>query len=167
MVGKRFQVGDVFAISLDNERVSYAQIVHRWGNAGGHFYVAVFEGVYAKDDRVDLAGVTARPVVLFALTMDALLVVAHWRVVGRHTVSERDLPWAAYKEGISPPGGFEVVDYTGKRRRAATEDEVTRLAYRTVVAPIRVEKDIAAIRERFRDVREADRALELGLQLGP
>ena len=27
--------------------------------------------------------------------------------------------------------------------------------------------DVAAIRERFRDVREADRALELGLQLGP
>jgi hypothetical protein len=29
------------------------------------------------------------------------------------------------------------------------------------------DKDISAIRERFKDVREADRTLELGYQLGP
>lgn len=35
---------------------------------------------------------------------------------------------------------FDVVDYTGRRRRRATKDEVERLPYRAVVAPIRFEK---------------------------
>ncbi len=46
---------------------------------------------------------------------------------------------------MSPPGTFHVVDYTGMRRRRATDVEVERLPFRTVVAPIRVEKALRAL----------------------
>lgn len=77
--------------------------------------------------------------------MDALLVHGHWRVVGHRDVDEGAIPWPAYKVGVSPPGAYEVIDYTGNRRRAASDEEVERLQFREVVAPIRVEKALRAL----------------------
>lgn len=141
---RRFSVGDVFTVPVEDDRVGYGQIVDEWGESGGHFYFAIFDGVYPRGDVVDLDEVLSRPVVILALSMDPLLLHEHWQVVDHRDVVE-GLPWPAYKEGVSPPGAFEVVDFTGSLRRPATEDEVEQLPFRSVVAPVRLEKAFQAL----------------------
>lgn len=141
----RLDVGDVFAVPLDDELVGYGQIVRRWGSSGGHFYFALFEGCYRRDESPDLRLVLSQPVAILALSMDPLLVHERWRVVGRESIDRDSLPWPAYKLGVMPPGTFEVVDYTGERRRPATDKEVKALPFRTVVAPIRLERALQAL----------------------
>jgi hypothetical protein len=141
----RLQVGDVFSIPVDDDRVGYGQIVASWGESGGQFYFAVFDGVHPRDKVPDLDAVLAEPLILLALSMDALLVHGHWQVVGHAEVGDRRIPWPAYKEGVSPPGSFDVVDASGQRRRAASDEEAARLPFRTVVAPIRIEKALRAL----------------------
>lgn len=69
----------------------------------------------------------------------------HWQVVGHCKVRTEEVPWPAYKEGVSPPGTYDVVDHTGRRRRRATLQEAERLPFRTVVAPILLEKALRAL----------------------
>jgi hypothetical protein len=130
-------------VPVDDDRVGYGQIVHQW--APGNFYFALFDEVYPRDASVDLDEVLTKPLALLALAMDALLYHGHWAVVGHREVKAGRLPWPAYKEGVSPPGAFDVVDYTGRRRRRANEDEAERLPFRQVVAPIRVQKAFQAL----------------------
>lgn len=141
----KLRVGDVFSVPVDDNRVGYGQIAATWGESGGQFYFAVFDGVHPRDEKPDLDGVLAEPLILLALSMDALLVHDHWQVVGHGQVDDDRIPWPAYKEGVLPPGTFEVVDYAGRRRRLASEDEVESLPFRTVVAPIRVEKALRGL----------------------
>ena len=152
-----FNVGEVFSIPVDNERVGYGQIVAPYRESGGYFYFAVFDGVYPRDQEPDLAAVVAEPLVFLALSMDSLLVHGHWQVVGRQEVDASKIPWPAYKEGVTPPGTFDIVDYTGQRRRRANDDEAESLPFRTVVAPIRVEKALRALHgtEPWDDVYDA------------
>jgi hypothetical protein len=141
----RLNVGDVFCIPVDEERVGYGQIVAQWSESGGHFYFAIFDSLYPVDEVPDLESIASSSLVLLALSMDALLFHEHWRVVGHREVDEASIPWPAYKEGVSPPGTFDVVDHTGTRRRRAAEDEIECLPFRKVVAPIRVEKALRAL----------------------
>lgn len=138
------RVGDIFSIPIEKkERVGYGQIAASWGE--GHYYFAVFDRTYPVDEEPEIDQIVSTPVVLLALSLDALLFHKHWRVVGHRDVDEAAIPFPAYKEGVSPPGTFDVVDYTGTRRRVATDDEVDRLPFRKVVAPIRVEKALRAL----------------------
>ena len=153
----RFQVGDIFTIPIDEDRVGYGQIVAPFRESGGHFYLAVFDGAYRRDADPDLEAVVGEPLVLLALSMDALLVHGHWQVVGRREVDPNEIPFPAYKEGVSPPGTFNVVDYTGERRRRASDEETESLPFRSVVAPIRLEKALRALHgiEPWDDVYDA------------
>ena len=147
MIAKKLKlrVGDLFSIPIGDERVGYGQIVARWSESSGHFYFAVFDGVYPADEVPDPASIVSSPLLLLALSLDALLFHGHWRVVGHRDVDESAIPWAAYIEGVSPPGTFDVVDHSGTRRRRAAQDEIERLPFRSVVAPIRVEKALRAL----------------------
>jgi hypothetical protein len=141
----RLNVGDVFSIPVDDDRVGYGQIVAPWGESGGHFYFAVFDGVYPAESAPDLDTVLSERLVLLALSLDALLVHRHWKVLAHREVDASAIPWPAYKEGVSPPGAFDVVDASGRRRRPASNEEAARLPFRTVVAPIRIEKALRAL----------------------
>jgi hypothetical protein len=113
------KVGDLFSFPIDDERVGFGQIMAPWGESGGHFYFGIFDGIYPLRDSPDLDAVVANPLALLALSLDALLVHGHWEIVGHRQLDEGRVPWPAYKEGVSPPGTFDVVDYTGQRRRRA------------------------------------------------
>jgi hypothetical protein len=141
---QRFRVGDVFTIPLDADRRGYGQIVHRAGSSGGHFYFAVFDGAYGGVEAPPVDEVIAQPVVLLALSMDSLLSYGHWTVVGHADVDKGALAYPAYKEATAP-GKFDVVDYTERRRRRASAAEVEWLPFRSVVAPIRIEKAFRAL----------------------
>lgn len=139
-----FEVGDLFTVPLGNDWLGFGQIVDSWGESGGHFYFAIFEGKYSREATPNLDAVLARPVAILALSMDPLLQHGHWQVVGNRPVSD-DLPWPAYKEGVTPPGTFEVVDHSGHLRRRATARDIEQLNFRSVVAPIRLEKAFQAL----------------------
>jgi hypothetical protein len=142
---RRFRVGDVFRIPLGEDRVGYGQIAHEWGRSGGHFYFVIFEHVDNRDNEVDLKELVGKDIALLALSMDALLQHGHWESIGNAEVDTARIPWPAYKEGKSPPGAYDVVDYTGSRRREASPEEVARLPFRPVIAPIRLEKALRAL----------------------
>jgi hypothetical protein len=141
----KLSVGDVFRIPVDADRVGHGQIVYRWGKGGTHFYFAVFDGTYAANSEPDLDTIVRRPIALLALSLDALLWHGYWQVVGHKEVDPAAIPWPAYKEGVSPPGTYELVDYTGDRRRRATRDEAEHVPFRSIVAPIRVHKAFHAL----------------------
>lgn len=75
--------------------------------------------------------------------MDALLYHDHWVIVGNRPVPD-DLAWPLYKEATAP-GKYEVVDHMGAVVGPASAQEVERLAFRKVVAPIRVQHALEAI----------------------
>jgi hypothetical protein len=123
----KLAVGDVFRMPVDEQHVGYGRIVHRWGDSGGHYYFAIFAGVDPADSEPDLDDIVKRPVTLLALSLDALLWHGVWQVVGRRDVVPAAISWPAYKEGVSPQGSYEIVDYTGELRRQATEGEAEEL----------------------------------------
>ncbi|MEJ7786718.1 MAG: hypothetical protein WKF96_18100 [Solirubrobacteraceae bacterium] len=105
----------------------------------------IYDHYALHDEDADLDEVLTRPVALLAISTDALLEHGHWRVVGHRQVDEDRLPWPAYKEGVSPPGTFDVVDHTGRRRRRANEVEAERLPFRSMPTPFVLEKAFAAL----------------------
>jgi hypothetical protein len=139
---RRREVGDVFIVPLPDGRAALGQIVGTYGKDA--YYFAVFERVYTADAAPDRAReALAGPVRLLALSMDAKLHVGDWSVVGHGPVSEAvELP--AYKEAVGRPGEYDVVDFSGARRRTATRGEVAALPNRKVVAPVRIEKALRA-----------------------
>lgn len=135
-------VGDVFVIPVGDGRAGVGQVVGRYG--ADAYYFAVFDAVMplelAKSRAVDAM---SAPVLLLALSMDAKLHAGHWFTVGEAPVAS-DIPLPAYKEAVGTPVRFDVVDYSGTRRRPGTPLEVEALPYRKVVAPVRLEKALRA-----------------------
>lgn len=60
----KLEVGDVFSIPLDDDRVGYGQIVARYGRSGTHFYFAVFDADDEADSEPDVDVIVSRPLVL-------------------------------------------------------------------------------------------------------
>jgi hypothetical protein len=88
--------------------------------------------------------VVAGEIALLALSMDALLHHGHWEVVGHREVKASALPWPAFAEAVAP-GEFRLVDHTGRRRRPATSREREMFPFRSVAAPMILERALRAI----------------------
>jgi hypothetical protein len=130
----------------DKFRVGYGQIASEWTGGGrNQFYVVVFDGVHRREASPDLSAVTSGRVALLGLTMDALMAHGHWERHGRCPVDESVVRWPAYKEAVAPET-FDVVDYSGVLR-TATPEEIQKLPFREVVAPIRIENAFRALQD--------------------
>lgn len=139
---KRLKVGDIFIVPTGDERAGVGQVVASYGKDA--YYFAVFDRVVPSADAPDQAADAVHaPVLLLALSMDAKLHAGHWTVVGHDSVAP-SIPLPAYKEAVGSPGRFEVVDYSGTKRRPATQIEASALPNRKVVAPVRLEKALRA-----------------------
>lgn len=134
------QVGDVFSVPIDAKRVGYGQIVAKYGDEA--YYVTVFDRLHELSEVADTRRLVAEPIALLALTFDAKFAAGHWPVVGHEAVSP-SVPLPAYQEMLAP-NRVEVVDYSGARRRPATQQEASSLPYRTIVAPAMVERALRA-----------------------
>ena len=135
--------GDVFVVPLGDGRAGVGQIVGRYRKV--YYYMAIFDQV-VPDTQADLSGLlplTAESIVLLALTLDGKLYARHWSVVGSAPVTDL-VPFPAYKEAVGFPPKYEVVDYSGERRRRATPREEEDLPYRAVVAPALLEMALKA-----------------------
>lgn len=139
---RRPKVGDVFVVPVDDGRAAVGQIVGGFGRNA--YYFAIFDSVMPIDIATSRAAETATaPVLFLALSMDAKLHAGHWLIVGQAPVSAH-IPLPAFKESVGSPTQFEVVDYSGTRRRPATRTEADALPNRKVVAPVRLEKALRA-----------------------
>jgi hypothetical protein len=137
-------VGDVFSIPLDGTQLGHGQVVDTYGSSGGHFFFVAFRRAYSGDDQPTIAAITADRLALLALSLDSLLQVGHWQIVGHDDVATERVPWPTYKLATAPDT-FIVEDHTGSHHRPAAAEEVAALRFRAVVAPIRVENALKAL----------------------
>ena len=106
-------VGDVFAVPIDDSRVGVGQIVGTYGKDA--YYFAIFASTASSKEQIDLAEAVAERVLLLALLFDAKLAAGHWTVVGNQPVRD-DIPLPAFKEVVGSPDRVDVVDFTGERQ---------------------------------------------------
>ncbi len=138
----RVRVGDIFTIPVDAEHVAFGQVVAKHGNA---LYFAIFRHLHPRAEPPPPRAVLEDEIVFLGESLDAKLWWGDWEIVGHSDVDPDSMPLPAYKEGRYPPGTFDVVDYSGKRRRRASAKEVEELPFRTTYAPIRFEKALKAL----------------------
>jgi hypothetical protein len=136
----RYEIGDVFRLTIDSQRVGFGQIVGKYGRDA--YYFAIFEQPHHVGERVNLASVVSSDVALLALSFDALLFHGDWEVVGRHEPPA--LRWGVYKKAVAP-GVFEAVDHTGEHRRRISAAEAGSLPTRMIVAPALVQNALRAL----------------------
>jgi hypothetical protein len=136
----RFEIGDVFRLPIDANRVGFGQIVGKYGRNA--YYFAIFELPHAADAPIDIASLVEGEISLLALSLDALLVRGDWEIVGR--TEPPPLQWPTYQEAVAPDV-FDAVDYSGNERRRIGEREAASLPTRSIVAPIRVQKAFQAL----------------------
>lgn len=133
-------VGDVLAIPLSDDEVGVGYVVAEYGEAYA-FYVMLYPKTYPSTDAIDERATGDTPV-MYGLTYDSKVFVGHWTVVGNVPPDVTALPLPAAKVGMR--GETWVEDYTGSQRRIATAEERELLRFRTVVAPMRLEKALRA-----------------------
>jgi hypothetical protein len=136
----RYEIGDVFRLTIDSHRVGFGQIVGKYGRDA--YYFAIFDQPHELDERVDLASVVSSEVAFLALSFDALLFHGDWKVVGRHEPPALRRP--LYKEAVAPDV-FEAVDHTGEHRRRISAAEAASLPTRRIVAAARVQNALRAL----------------------
>jgi hypothetical protein len=140
---KRFtaRVGDVFTIPVDDNRVGVGQIVAKYGKHG--YFFAIFDHIFPRSAGPDTDAALRTPLAFLTLSLDAKLYNKEWVIIDHRPVAD-NIPLPAYKESRGVNGEFDVVDYSGQRRREAKDGELDALEYRTTVAPVRLEKALRA-----------------------
>lgn len=133
--------GDVFKIPLGDGRAAVGQIVAPYFSA---FYMVVFDFVAPEDDlHLHVTEALQAPPVFGGLTFDALFRPGRWQVVRNSAVDGRKfLP--AYKTGASEIGNCVIEDFTGTRRRPATDLEEEIVPFRKTASPIVFERAMKA-----------------------
>jgi hypothetical protein len=143
MAQGRVEVGAVFSVPVDEQRIGFGQVAAKYRHRG-YYYFVIFDKVYPLGSTPSPEEVVTDRVAFLALSMDAKLAAGHWAVIGDAPV-RRDLPLPAYKETVGAPGHVDVVDYTGERRRPAAASEAELLPNRSIVAPVRLENALRAL----------------------
>jgi len=140
-VKARLELGDVFVIPLDADRAGIGQVVATYGQ--GAFYYAIFDLLVhpdAAEASIDQA--VASDVLFLAPSLDSRLPVPYLTVIGTRPVRP-GLPLPAHRE-VDAENMVQVVDYSGRRRRRATDAEARRLQTRRFVAPLRLARALRA-----------------------
>jgi hypothetical protein len=137
----RLRLGDVFVLSLDDERIGIGQVVATYRDDA--YFFALFSPAYERDQLPDLRDVLQEPIAVLALSLDAKVAVGDWIVIGNLPVAD-DIPLPAYKEMVGSPERVDVVDFSGEQRRPARGEEAEWLPNRKVVAPVRLERALRA-----------------------
>ncbi|MCL2422853.1 MAG: hypothetical protein FWD11_03000, partial [Micrococcales bacterium] len=137
----RLELGDVFSMPLDRSRAGIGQVVATYGQ--GAFYFAIFD-LLVHPDAVEASIDTAlaAAVLFLAPSLDSRLPVPYLTVVGSRPVRP-GLPLPAHRE-IDADNLVQVVDYSGRRRRPATDEEARRLQNRRFIAPLRLARALRA-----------------------
>jgi hypothetical protein len=140
-VKARLELGDVFAIPLDGNRAGIGQVVATYGQ--GAFYFAIFDLLVHPDAaEASIDEALTADLLFLAPSLDSRLPVPYLTVIGSRPVRP-GLPLPAHRE-IDGDNLVQVVDYSGRRRRPATDEEARRLQNRRFVAPLRLARALRA-----------------------
>lgn len=135
MSKKKLAPGDIFIIA--NENLPHAiQIVDIFKGA---LYVCSYEIPADRQDNVSLVG--ARPI-FGTLTLDALIYHGYWQKYGHSVDNLSEIKLPLYK--VEFDGRTYIESFRGELLRPARPAEAEQLRYRTVVAPVRLDKAIKA-----------------------
>lgn len=137
----RLELGDVFAIPLDGSRAGIGQVVATYGQ--GAFYFAIFDLLVHPDAaEASIDEALTADLLFLAPSLDSRLPVPYLTVIGTRPVRP-GLPLPAHRE-VDADNLVQVVDFSGRRRRPATDDEARRLQNRRFVAPLRLARALRA-----------------------
>jgi hypothetical protein len=138
------RVGDVFAVPTGDGRAGIGQVLQIYlDNA---YFFAIFPGVVSLSPTGDEVADALRSVPsILALSQDAKLHAGHWPVLGSSAVNPA-IMLPEYKVAVDRGDGihFEVENATATQSRRVSNEEAARLAYRKVVAPVRLERAFRA-----------------------
>ncbi|WP_064742994.1 nucleoside hydrolase [Pseudonocardia spinosispora] len=123
------RVGDVFSVPIDDTLVGVGQIVASTENDDAQ-YLAIFDSVAADPSSIDVGDALSRRLIFLAESHVEPLREGRWTVVGHRPVAE-SMPLPAWAESHGPHDLVDVVDYSGRHRRPATESEAELLSGRT------------------------------------
>lgn len=133
------KVGDVFLIPVDESRRGIGQVVGDWK---GELYVVIFRSVHNSED-VDPESIASEVPLLAALSLDAKIYNGDWKVIGNFRGNIERIPQPTYKVNQDGKVFLESRDRTISRPASPSESEALR--FRTVVAPVRLERALKAI----------------------
>ncbi|WP_278234563.1 Imm26 family immunity protein [Isoptericola sp. AK164] len=141
---KKLEIGDVFAIPIDEQSSGVGQIVAKYEKSS--YYLAIFDIRVENESLPEQVGrALESPVLLLALSLDAKFYAGHWAILSNERVVQSvQLP--AYKEIVMAGSGarVDVVDRSGELRRPASPLESETLPNRSTFAPVRLEKALRA-----------------------
>jgi hypothetical protein len=136
------RVGDVFSVPIDDTRVGVGQVVATEEDDAAQ-YLAIFDAVAPNPDLIDIDQALQERLIFLALSYDGKLYNGHWAIVGNRPVAER-IPLPAWREANLSKGEVDVVDYSGRHRRPASEAEADLLRDRHYYAPAILERALRA-----------------------
>lgn len=137
----RLELGDVFAVPLDSSRAGIGQVVATYGQ--GAFYFAIFDLLVHPDAaEASIDEALTADVLFLAPSLDSRLPVPYLTVIGSRPVRP-GLPLPAHRE-TDADNLVQVVDFSGRRRRPATDEEARRLQNRRFIAPLRLARALRA-----------------------
>lgn len=143
MTQKKPKIGDVFLIPATNKLLFPAVVVEKYFS---ELYIGVLKIQVTNPAELELdeLRIDEDTLSLLALTLDAKIRNGNWRYVGHMKVDRHTVPLPAYK--IEMNDSTFIEDYTSRRRRIASNEEMNRLNYRKTIAPVRIEKALRAMK---------------------
>mgnify|MGYP001461193462 len=139
MAGVKAQVGQVFAVPLDADKFAVGQVAAK--RSAGELYLLAYDDVHVGLPT-DPTCVRGKQPFIATLSLDAKIWHGHWPVIGNLTDNLIGISHPAFKVRVDGVEHIELRD--GSLVRRVRADEANLLRFRTVVAPIRIEKAIKA-----------------------
>ena len=133
--------GDVFTIPVDKDRIGFGQI-HFKSKGPGPIFLVIFEALSKIEVVPSVEQILQTGPILAGCSMDALLKIAHWKIVGNHTTIRSDIPLPFFKTGTKNACYLE--DFYGRRIRKATIEEAAFFDNPFSRAPIAFENALKA-----------------------
>jgi hypothetical protein len=154
----QINVGHVFQIPIDSERVGYGQVVLRpEQNVKSVLFVCVYAQTTRPDESPNAQQIVLSDILLAGLTFDAKLNNGDWPIVGSVTENLPSIALPNYNYRMSEKAVVETLDR--RRRRWATPEEEQSLPFRTYASPMVFELALKAIggvgqwRDDFNDLK--------------
>ncbi|GAA0564068.1 Imm26 family immunity protein [Rhizomicrobium electricum] len=135
---KRAQIGDVFTVPIDSTKLGIGQIIADWR---GELYIVIFDAV-RPSGTVDPQSVVTETPLFAALSLDAKIYNGDWHVIGNVCSNLKSFAQPVFK--VNQGGQTFLESRDRSVLRPASHAEAQTLRFRTVVAPVRLEKALKA-----------------------
>lgn len=135
---QKAQVGDVFLIPIDASRHGVGQIAGDWK---GELYILVFDVAHVGSD-INPSSINDMEPLFAALSLDAKIYNGDWKIVGRTTENLDRIVHPVFKVNQDKDVFLESRDRS--ITRPISDEDAEALRFRTVVAPVRLEKALKA-----------------------